>query len=315
MNIVFLGTMEFAVPILQMLHEEHFVSLVVTQPDRPFGRKQILKPSPVKERAMALGIPVFQPESIKSNHRPILEQQADVMIVAAYGQMIPNILLETPPYKAINVHASLLPKYRGGAPMHKAIQNGENETGVTVMFMASKMDSGPILSQRMVPILPSDNVGTLQTKLALAGANLLRETLPKVFDRTILPIEQDPSQVTFAYNIKPNEEWLSFDQTMKEVCDHVRGYNPWPVVRASIRGVEMKIHEVEAKPYPIERFGDAKNGEVVLLHKNEVFVKVKDGLIRLAMIQPAGKSPMAASSYVNGAGREILAIGAIFDRK
>lgn len=315
MNIVFLGTMEFAVPILQMLSEEHTVSLVVTQPDRPFGRKQILKPSPVKERALSLGIPVFQPESIKADHRLILDQHPDVMIVAAYGQMIPNILLETPPYKAINVHASLLPKYRGGAPMHKAIQQGEDVTGVTVMFMAQKMDSGPILAQQAVTIDSTDNVGTLQTKLAVVGAQLLKETLPKVFDRSIRPVEQDPSQVTFAYNIKPEEEWLSFDQSMRAVCDHVRGYYPWPMVRARIRGVEMKIHEVEAKPYPIERFGEAKNGEIVLLQKNEVFVKVADGLIRLATIQPAGKSPMSASSYINGAGREILQIGAIFDRK
>lgn len=315
MNVVFLGTMEFAVPILQMLHETHTVRLVVTQPDRPIGRKQILKPSPVKERALALNLPVFQPESIRHDHEAILACRPDVLIVAAYGQMIPNILLDTPPFRAINVHASLLPKYRGGAPMHKAIQNGEDVTGVTVMFMAPKMDSGPILSQREVAIDPLDDVGTLQAKLAVVGAALLKETLPRVFDRTIEPVAQDPSKVTFAYNIKPEEEWLSFDQTMRAVRDHVRGYHPWPIVRASIRGVEMKIHEVEAVPYPVERFGSAANGEIVLHRKNEVFVKVADGLIRLATIQPAGKAPMPASSYVNGSGREVLAIGAIFDRK
>lgn len=313
MNIVFMGTMEFAVPILEMLVSEHAVSLVVTQPDRPFGRKQILKASPVKECALRLGLPVFQPESIRLDHQPILECHPDLVVVAAYGQMIPTILLETPPFKAINVHASLLPKYRGGAPMHKAIQNGEDVTGVTVMFMAPKMDSGPILAQAEVAIERFDNVGTLQAKLAVVGAKLLQNTLPKVFDKTILPIPQDLSKVTFAYNIKPEEERLSFHQTMRAVHDHVRGYYPWPIVRTSIGGVEMKIHEVEPVPYPVERFGDAKNGQIVMIRKNEVFVKVEDGLIRLATIQPAGKAPMAASSYINGVGREILAVGAIFD--
>jgi methionyl-tRNA formyltransferase len=315
MNVVFLGTMEFAVPILQMLYETHTVQLVVTQPDRPFGRKQILKPSPVKERAIALSLPVFQPESIRADYAPILACRPDVLIVAAYGQMIPTVLLETPPFRAINVHASLLPKYRGGAPMHKAIQQGEDVTGVTVMFMAPKMDSGPILAQREVAIDPLDNVGTLQSKLAVVGADLLKETLPRVFDGSIIPVAQDLSQVTFAYNIKPEEEWLSFDQTMRGVIDHVRGFYPWPIVRATIRGVDMKIHEVEKVPYPIERFDHAANGEIVMLRKNDVFVKVADGLIRLVTIQPAGKAPMQASSYVNGSGREILAIGAIFDRK
>ncbi|MCK7487394.1 MAG: methionyl-tRNA formyltransferase [Bacillus subtilis] len=299
-------------PILEALHRQYTISLVVTQPDRPFGRKQVLKPTPVKEFAVTHQLPIFQPEKIRVDYHPILASKPDVIVVAAYGQMIPQVILDAPQFKAINVHASLLPKYRGGAPMHKAIQYGEDVTGVTVMFMAMKMDSGPVLSQASLPIELTDTVGTLQTKLAKLGADLLLETLPAVFAKTIVPIPQDESRVTFAYNIKPEEEILRWNQSMKAVYDHVRGYHPWPIVHSSIDGMAFKIHEVEMVFADIDRYQGANYGEIVKIVKNEVYVLVTDGLIRLKTIQPAGKAVMAASSYLNGNGREILKIGKIF---
>lgn len=308
-----MGTMEFAVPILEALHHQYHVSLVVTQPDRPFGRKQELKPSAVKVKALELQIPLFQPEAIKLDHQQILDLSPDAIIVCAYGQMIPSVLLDTPPYKAINVHASLLPKYRGGAPMHKAIQNGDSFTGVTVMFMRPKMDSGPILSQRSIPIQLDDTTGSLQTKLAQLGADLLVETLPHVFNRTIVPIEQDITQVTFAYNIKPEEEHLSFHQSMKRIYDHVRAFQPWPTVYALMNQQKVKIHEVEMIPQNPVFFQGAQFGEIVQVIKNEVFVLATDGLIRLHLIQPEGKKPMLARDFMNGAGKEVFQIGKIFE--
>ena len=162
MNIVFMGTMDFAVPILEGLARMHRVALVVTQPDRPVGRRQVLEASPVKKAAVALGIPVFQPERIRKDHAPVLDVHADLIVVAAYGQMIPDVVLYQPPFRSINVHASLLPKYRGGAPMHRAIAAGDAETGVTVMAMASKMDAGGIYAQRAIPIQDDDDVGTVE---------------------------------------------------------------------------------------------------------------------------------------------------------
>jgi methionyl-tRNA formyltransferase len=312
MNIVFMGTMEFAVPILEALHQQHNITLVVTQPDRPFGRKQTLKATPVKEFAVTHQLAVFQPEKIRSDYAPILEAKPDLIVVAAYGQMIPQIVLDAPRFKAINVHASLLPKYRGGAPMHKAIQYGEATTGVSVMFMAMKMDSGPILSQASLAIETNDTVGTLQPKLAKLGADLLLTTLPSVFAGTIVPQPQDEALVTFAYNIKPEEEILRWNQSMKAVYDHVRGYNPWPIVHSTIDGLTIKIYEVEMIPADIDRYQGAHFGEIVKIVKNEVFVMVTDGLIRLKTIQPSGKAPMAASAYLNGNGREFLKIGKKF---
>lgn len=197
--------------------------------------------------------------------------------------------------------------------MHKAIQNGDSSTGVTVMFMRPKMDSGPILSQRSIPIELSDTTGTLQVKLAHLGASLLLETLPRVFLGTILPIEQDISQVTFAYNIKPEEEHLSFHQSMKQIYDHVRAFQPWPTVYAYMNQQKVKIHEVEMVHKNPEFFQGAQWGEIVQVIKNEVYVLATDGLIRLHLIQPEGKKPMLAKDYMNGAGKEVFQIGKIFE--
>ncbi|MDD3122125.1 MAG: methionyl-tRNA formyltransferase [Candidatus Izemoplasmatales bacterium] len=309
MNIIFMGTMEFAVPILEGLIETENVLLVVTQPDRPFGRKHILKPSSVKLKALEHGITVFQPEKIKENVNPILELHPDVIIVAAYGQMIPNIILTTPPFRCINVHASLLPKYRGGAPMHKSIQNGEAYTGVTIMNMAMKMDSGDILTQRAIPILDTDDVGSMQEKLGLLGRDLLLETLPKVFSGEIVPVKQDESQITFAYNIKPSEEHINFNQTARQVFNHVRGYHPWPLTYTLIDDQMLKLYQVKISDETAVI--SSIPGEILEVTKNSCIVQTEKGTISLVNIQLQGKTPMDISTFLNGVGKTLLVPGKI----
>jgi len=311
MRIVFMGTMEFAVPILKALDEQYDVVQVITQPDRPFGRKQELKPSAVKAYALSRNLPVFQPEKIRKEYQPVLALKPDLIVVAAFGQMIPKILLDFPKFKCINVHASLLPKYRGGSPMQKSITSGDAETGVTVMFMAEKMDAGDLLAQKSIPILDSDTLGSLEEKLAILGSDLLMETLPKVIDGTIIPIPQDESKVTFAYNIKREEEFVDFSTTAKQIFDHVRGFNPRPITCARIDGTEMKLFEVKPVYEDMNPYANCAFGEIVKITKSDVFVKAADGLIALKNIQLEGKKPMDIKALMNGNGKSILTLGKI----
>ncbi|WP_373780824.1 methionyl-tRNA formyltransferase, partial [Jeotgalibaca porci] len=193
-KIIFMGTPEFSVPILQALFDsEYEVIAVVTQPDRPVGRKRILTPPPVKELALKYTVPIFQPEKISGSEEmaALIALEADVIVTAAYGQFLPTKLLNAPKHRAINVHASLLPKYRGGAPVHYAIINGDKETGVSIMYMERKMDAGDVLSQKSIPITSSDDVQTMFDKLSTLGRDLLMETLPKLFTGDINPVPQD----------------------------------------------------------------------------------------------------------------------------
>ncbi|MGD9909251.1 MAG: methionyl-tRNA formyltransferase [Candidatus Izemoplasmatales bacterium] len=309
MKVVFMGTMNFAVPVLQGLSELYQVSLVVTQPDRPFGRKKVLKPTPVKEKAMELGIPLFQPESIRKEYQRVLDEEADVIIVAAYGQMIPSIILTTPKYRCINVHASLLPKLRGGAPMHKAIQRGFKETGVTIMYMADKMDSGEILSQEALPILDSDDVGTLEEKLAILGRDLLLKTLPSVIEGTIQATPQDLSEVTFAYNIKHEEEHLDFTQSAREIYNHVRGYHPSPLTYFLIDDILVKVYKT-AIVDEISRV-DSIPGEIVEVTKKTVVVNTGQGRIALLRIGVSGKNVMDTAAFLSGDKQNLFQVGKV----
>jgi len=311
MKTVFMGTMDFAVPILQGLHEKYPVGLVVTQPDRPSGRKQELKPSAVKLAAKQLGIALFQPERIRTDYQTILDEKPDLIVVAAYGQMIPDIVLDYPKIRPLNVHASLLPKYRGGSPMQRAIMNGDLTTGVTVMFMASKMDSGPILGQREIPILEPDDVGTMETKLALIGKELLVELLPFVISGDIRAKDQDESRVTFAYNIKPKEEKVDFSQGARSVFNHVRAFHPRPLAYTLVDGKKLKLYETEA--IDTDMYPESKNGEIVYSGKDKVYVKAGKGVVSLKRVQYEGKKPMDIADFMNGQGRNLLVKGKIFN--
>ena len=226
-KIVFMGTPDFSVPILQnLIQSEYEVVLVVTQPDRPKGRKKTLTAPPIKVEAEKQQIPVFQPEKLTDAYEEIIAYEPDLIVTAAYGQLLPNALLEAPKYGCINVHASLLPELRGGAPIHYAIMQGKKETGITIMYMAEKLDAGDILTQVKVSIDEKDHVGTLHDKLSQAGAQLLIKTLPQLFANQINPVAQDDQQATFAANIKRAQERIDWYQSNEEIYNHIRGLHP-----------------------------------------------------------------------------------------
>src|SRR5690554_6109246 len=239
-----MGTLDFAVNILQVLIDsEYSVVGVVTQPDRLVGRKKVLTPPPVKKLALENNISVFQPERIKNNYKQVIDWHPDIIITCAYGQIIPKELLELPEYKAINVHASLLPKYRGGAPIHRAIIDGEKETGISIMYMDEKMDEGNIISQEKIEIKKDYNVGTLHDKLSLIGAKLLMETLPSIFSNTNKSIKQDNAKATYAYNIKPEDEKIIWDKNSEQIYNQIRGLNPWPGAYTLLDNKRVKVYK------------------------------------------------------------------------
>jgi len=305
MKICFMGSMDFAVEILENLNQEFGVDLVVTQPDKPVGRRQKLTGTPVKNKAVELGIDTFQPKNIKKDYQKIIETNFDFIIVAAYGQIIPDLILEHGNHRAINVHASLLPKYRGGSPMHKAIINGDVTTGVSIMYMVKKMDAGPILNQEEVEITLTDNVKTLEMKLAKSGSMLLIKTMKELINLSSDAIPQDESRVTYAYNFKPEEKIIDIKKSALDCYNHVRGMYPWPIAKIDINGMDMKVFKAS---YSEENISEAP-GEIVRINKDGVYIQTKDGLFILKEVQLQGKKRMGINAFMNGAGRNILIVG------
>lgn len=297
-KIVFMGTPDFSTGILEMLIEEHEVIAVVTQPDRPVGRKKVLTPPPVKKVAVKHNIPVYQPE--KLNHSPELEEiinlQPDLIVTAAFGQLLPKSLLDAPKYKAVNVHASLLPKYRGGAPIHYAVMNGEKKTGVTIMYMAEKLDAGNIISQDEIDIKENDTVGDVHDQLAVLGTALLKRTLPTIFNGTNDSIPQDESLVSFASNISREDERIDWTQDAESIHNHIRGLSPWPVAYTTMNDKNMKLWRSE-----IVRNFKGNPGEIVETTKSAIIVATgsEDG-VALTEIQLAGKKRVQTRDYLSG---------------
>ena len=303
-RIVFMGTPDFSVPILKALAKsEYEVVLVVTQPDRPKGRKKIITPSPIKKTAVELGLPVFQPEKLRKDYEEILTYKPDLIVTAAYGQLLPNELLEAPPLGSINVHASLLPELRGGAPIHHSIIQGKKETGVTIMYMVEKLDAGDMLTRVTVPIEKNDHVGTMHDKLSLAGAELLMDTLPKLFQNELSPEKQDESKATFAANITREDEWIDWGKTNIEIYNQIRGLHPWPVAYTKYEGENLKIWWGESD----DTVYDGRPGEIVKKNNNGDFVVVCGNQkgIRITEIQPAGKKRMSVKDYLQGSADRI----------
>lgn len=300
-KVVFMGTPEFSVPILKMLDDNTNVVLVVTQPDKEVGRHHEIKYSPVKEYALNHNIEVYQPNKIRNEYEYILSKNPDVIITCAYGQIIPTILLETPKYKAINVHASLLPKLRGGSPLHRAIINGYDETGITIMYMAPGMDDGDIITEESIKINETDNVGTIHDKMSLLGKDLLLKTLPNIFSGNVTRTKQNESEVTFAYNIKPEEEIIDFNKTAKEVYNQIRGMYPFPVAHTTLNGKIIKVCEAK-----IGIISNGKPGEIIKVYKDGIGVMCKDKEIILMRIKPSGKKEMSVKDYLNGIKNEKL---------
>ena len=309
MKIVFMGTPDFAVNVLQGLIDNYDVVGVVSQPDKRVGRHQELVNTPVKELALKYNIPVFQPEKIRVNYDDILALEPDLIVTCAYGQIIPKEILDYPKLGCINVHASLLPKLRGGAPIHKSIIDDYGVTGITIMYMDEKMDNGDIISQSKVDILDSDNLESLHDKLSIVGTQLLLDTLPSIIDGTNDRVKQDESEVTYAYNIKREEEHIDFNKTSREVFNLIRGLSPVPSANAILFGKEMKIYssKISDKVYK-----DKKCGEIVDVTKDGIVVCTKDSSIILTEIKPFGKKKMDAYSYVNGLGKDNI-IGKVFE--
>ncbi len=307
MKIVFMGTPDFAVNVLQGLIDNYDVVGVVSQPDKRIGRHQVLTNTPVKELALKYDIPVFQPVKIRENYEDILNLNPDLIVTCAYGQIIPKAILDYPRLGCINVHASLLPKLRGGAPIHKSIIDDYGTTGVTIMYMDVKMDSGDIISQREVKILDSDNLESLHDKLSEVGTSLLLDTLPSIIDGSNSRTKQNEDEVTYAYNIKREEEHIDFSKTSREVFNLIRGLCPVPSSNAILDEKEMKIYKstISSKNY------NGEYGEIVDITKEGIVVKTGDAAIILTEVKPFGKKKMDANSYVNGIGKNNL-IGKVF---
>lgn len=298
-KIVFMGTPDFSVPILKDLVASGYnIVLVVTQPDRPKGRKKVVTPPPVKVEAEKHHIPVHQPKNLREDYQLILDYEPDLIVTAAYGQILPNEVLEAPIYGCINVHASLLPELRGGAPIHYAIIQGKKETGVTIMYMVEKLDAGDILTQQSVPIKHDDNVGTLHDKLSEVGSALLLDTLPPLFNNELTPIKQDEEVATFAANIRRDQEKIDWSKSNVEIYNQIRGLNPWPVAFSTYENKNMKIWEAALDNNEYE--GDP--GEIIKKIGDEGFVVVcgnKKAVI-ITTIQPAGNKRMSVREYLLG---------------
>ena len=308
MKVVFMGTPDFAVNVLQGLIDNYEVIGVVSQPDKRVGRHQELVNTPVKELALKYNIPVFQPERIKEDYKDILDLNPDIIVTCAYGQIIPKEILDYPRLGCINVHASLLPKLRGGAPIHKSIIDDYGVTGITIMYMDQKMDSGDIISQREIEILDTDNLESLHDKLSVIGTELLLDTLPSIINGTNNRTKQEESEVTYAYNIKREEEHIDFNKTSREIFNLIRGLSPVPSANAILFEKEMKIYASKI----LDKNYNGKCGEIVDVNKEGIVVKTSDSAIILTEIKPFGKKKMDAYSYVNGIGKDNL-IGKVFE--
>jgi len=297
-RVVFFGTPSFGVPILRALIQHHEVPAVVTQPDRPAGRGRKLQSPPVKELAEKEGIRVLQPANLRRDQETIATLQklgADIFVIAAYGQILRPNVLHIPPYGCIGVHASLLPKLRGAAPITAAILQGEKETGITLMLTDEGMDTGPIIAQRKIQIAPDETTETLSAKLAQLGAELLIETLPAWLAGQIEPIPQDESQATYAPRIKKEDGRILWHHSATEIDRQIRAFTPWPGTYCYWQGKPLKI----LKARPLQAESPAPPGTVIE-HKGEIAVTTGEGLLILERVQLAGKRAMEIQDFIRG---------------
>jgi methionyl-tRNA formyltransferase len=303
-KIVFMGSPDFALETLRSLHESYPVAGVVTQPDRAAGRGRALKPPPVKTLALELGIPVIQPEKLRQPEalEKLRAWSPDLIVVAAFGQILRQDVLDLPPFGCINVHASLLPRWRGAAPINAAILHGDKETGVTIMKMDAGLDTGPILSQRAVRITPDETAGSLFVKLSRLGADLLLDTLPGYLAGEIEPRPQPDEGVTYAPMLKKEAGWLDFTRPAKELERKVRAFNPWPGTFFEWGGTLLKVHRTGSSSSLRRGSGPGKvrEGERLIVDGLPA-VGTADGLLLLEEVQPAGKRPMSGKAFLAGA--------------
>ncbi len=307
LKVVFMGTPDFCVPILEELNDKCNVIAVVTQPDKQVGRKKEIVYSPIKSKALELGLNVLQPVKIKEEYQEIIDLNPDIIITCAYGQIVPEIILNNPKYGCINVHASLLPKLRGGAPIHKAIINGYDKTGITIMYMDKGMDTGDMISKVEVIIDNNDTAETLHDKLQKVSVELLLDTLPSIIDGTNKREKQNDLEATYAYNISREEELVDFNKTSREIYNQIRGLNSWPGSYAVLDGINIKLwsSKINDKKY------DVKPGTIINLDKNGMEIVTKDSSILITELQVPGKKKMLIKDFINGVKKEYY-IGKVF---
>ncbi|MDA3733104.1 methionyl-tRNA formyltransferase [Niameybacter massiliensis] len=300
MNIIFMGTPDFSVPTLQMLIDEgHNVLAVVTQPDRPKGRGNKVLMPPVKELALKYDLPVLQPERVKGNEEflnHIKTLNPDVMVVVAYGQILPESVLEVPSLGCINIHGSLLPKYRGAAPIQWSILDEEKETGVTIMYMDKGMDTGDMLYKKSMPIDPSDTYESLHDKMKIVGAQALKEAMPMIEAGGKEREKQDDNQATYASMIQKALGEINWEKSNHEIDAKVRGLNPWPVAYTYYEGQPMKVWQTSMT----NENTDYAPGTIIEVDKAGMHVQTGNGILIIEEIQAPNKKRMPVSEYIKG---------------
>ena len=301
-KIVFMGTPKFAVPVLEMLIENYGVDLVITQPDKKVGRKKVLTPPPVKVVALENNIKVLQPEKIsidEDTYSILKELNPDIIVTAAYGQLVPEKILEIPKHKCINVHGSLLPKLRGGAPIQYSILEDHGKTGITIMYMVKKLDAGDMISKVEVDILDSDNYETLHDKLSVAGRDLLNETLPKIFSGDINPEKQNDEEATFARNILREDEKIDWSISARDVFNKVRALDPTPGAFTYLEGTVLKIWSSEEVKLDVEVKFD-KVGTIIKQDKKNIYILCGNGtVLKVNELQVSGKKRMPVVNFLS----------------
>ncbi|MBP3892162.1 MAG: methionyl-tRNA formyltransferase [Solobacterium sp.] len=307
-RVLFIGTPEFACPILQTLYDEKYnLVAVVSQPDKPVGRKHIIEKTPIHALADELGIPVVQPNKLKEEYASVLAYEPDLIITCAYGQMIPEEVLQYPKYGCLNIHPSLLPKYRGGAPVHRAVWAGDKETGVCLMEMVKAMDAGKVYAKTIVPIAPNDTTSSLNVKLEAVASQLLKEQLPLYLKGELPGVEQDEEGVVIARNISKEEEQVHFSlESAQEAYNHIRALLDWPVAYGMIEGKRIKFYE----SHLVLEENTFEPGFVVGLEEESLKIALRGGYLYVDVLQPEGKQKMAAKDFMNGAGRNL--VGKVF---
>jgi len=300
-----MGSPDFALPTLRALVNAYDVIGVVTQPDRASGRGRELKPPSVKVLAQELNIPVIQPEKLKSPEAmdQLVAWAPDLIVVAAFGQILRRDVLEMPRYGCINVHASLLPRWRGAAPINAAILAGDEETGVTIMKMDVGLDTGPMLAKRSIHLSPDDTAGYVFKILSTLGADLLIETLPNYLSGVLQPVPQPEEGATYAPMLKKEDGRLDFTSDVNELERRVRAFNPWPGTFMDFDGTNLKVHQAHVSPLPVGEGSGVRAVEAGqrLIVENQPAVGARGGLLVLDEIQPAGKRSMNGKSFVAGA--------------
>ena len=297
LRVVFMGTPRFSIPVLEALIDNYNVVAVVTQPDKAIGRGGKIGITPIKQVAINHNILVIQPKRIKEEYEEIIALEPDIIITCAYGQIIPKELLDYPKYGCINVHASLLPKLRGGAPIQRAIMNGYKKTGITIMYMEEKMDSGDMIEQEQIEIIDTDNYKTLHDKLSKLGSELLIKTLPNILSGNINPIKQNEEEVTYGFNISKEDEKINFAKAKNEIHNQIRGLDGFSGAYCIFAGKRLKVWKSKVTE---NHFSNLLDGEITKIYKEGIGVKVSDGEIIFTFVQPEGKKMMPALAFANG---------------